>query len=225
MKPAVKSLVFFLFLLGSFAESFADDSHGHWEFWNSDSVEARLGKSLRARFGQEFRYHTGVHYYTHTDLVMIFDRNPNFEWETGYRQVLSKADNRWGQEDRLFLRAIPQWKWGRLELADTNTVEYRSFDDGHKLWRYRNKLAISVPARIGNFRFNPYVADEIFIYLTGKDRMDFYRNQFYVGAKSSLGRNVELDLYYMGQSKEKELDEGEIWRNFNVMGVKLRISF
>ena len=117
-------------------------------------------------------------------------------------------------ENRLGLAATLQFPLGRFTLTDRNLFERRLREPTDSS-RYRNRLQIARPLKLGGLELTAYLADEVSYDWTLKG---WTRNRLAAGATRRLNRNLTLDLYYM-----RQMDGFSRPGNLNVIGSVLRI--
>ncbi|MCE1246067.1 MAG: DUF2490 domain-containing protein [Firmicutes bacterium] len=212
------SFILALLMIAATPAAFADG----WEFWNNDSLEHDFTKDLSGKFEKEFRFHNGDEYYQHTDFGMTFNGSKKLEWGAGFRQIFITEKNLWSKEDRPYVFATYKWNMNSIQFSNRILYEHRFFSDKTNSGRFRNRFAIQFPQK--KLKITPYIADEVFFIHDREEPIDFSANRLYLGVKFKTGKNLEWDVYYLRQSKEKEVMEGEYWKDFDVMGVKLKID-
>ncbi len=201
-------------------------AQGHWEYWSETTARFKPDRQNEIRLDKTIRFHKGAMHYTHSDLHFRHRHNSTLRTGLGYRLVEYRSDDRWKTEHRPYGLAVLDVPVGSFDLENRHKMEYRMKPAEAGLWRYRNRLRVALPVRIGeNYRIKPYVADEIFIYLNGQDSFEISRNRLSTGIEFPLGKNSGAEFYYLAQTQEIDLDEGEVWRNYNVIGIKLNFTF
>lgn len=105
------------------------------------------------------------------------------------------------QEHRLILNATAKFNVKQFTLTDRNLVERRVRHARGDFTVYRNRLQIDHPARIGNFKFKPFLADEIWYSTqpTATGRMGWFRNRISGGIIKSFGERFNAELFYLRQ--------------------------
>lgn len=100
-------------------------------------------------------------------------------------------------EDRLIFAATLRAPLGKFTLSDRNQFERRYRHAQGVSERYRNRLQIEHPFKIGDTQLNWYIADEI-QYDWAVD--DWSRNRFTIGVSRKFNKYFTNDLYYLRQS-------------------------
>lgn len=105
------------------------------------------------------------------------------------------------QEHRLVLNATAKFNLGRTTFTDRNLLERRVRHARGDFTVYRNRLQIDHPVRLGNFKFKPFIADEIWYSTqpTSTGRMGWFRNRISVGINKSFGERFNTDFFYLRQ--------------------------
>ena len=65
---------------------------------------------------------------------------------------------------------------------------------------YRNRLQIDYPVKIGNFTFNPFVADEIFFNSSLPAQGGWTRNRIGGGIIKQTGEKSNFEIFYVRQN-------------------------
>lgn len=104
-------------------------------------------------------------------------------------------------EERLVLNVTGKFTAGQWTFTDRNLFERRVRPGSPDFNVYRNRLQIDHPARIGRFKFKPYVADE-FWYSTQRDaigRLGWFRNRISVGIIRQLNERLTGEIFLLYQ--------------------------
>ena len=101
-------------------------------------------------------------------------------------------------EHRFNLAAIVRFPdLEKFVITDRNLVERRLFDLRPSTVRYRNRLQVERPFRIGKVGVQLFASDEVF-YDSGARA--WTRNRFTVGGNHAFNKHFTGELYYMRQS-------------------------
>ncbi len=122
--------------------------------------------------------------------------------------------NRFGTEERATFAATVTAPIGKFTLTDRNQFERRFRQPQGEQTRYRNRLQIAHPFKLGGTQFSWFVADEVFYDWAVND---WARNRFTVGASHKFNKHFTGDLYYLRQSDRRTLP-GDL----NVIGTAFR---
>lgn len=104
-------------------------------------------------------------------------------------------------EERLVMNITGKITAGQWSFTDRNLFERRVRPGSPDFNVYRNRLQIDHPARIGRFKFKPYVADE-FWYSTQRDaigRLGWFRNRISVGIIRQLNERLTGEIFLLYQ--------------------------
>jgi hypothetical protein len=99
-------------------------------------------------------------------------------------------------ENRFSADGIVNFKIRKFQITDNNVFEFR-FRRSSNSQRYRNRLKISHPAKIGKTKIELFASDEV--YYEWKERA-WTRNRFKVGFGKDLGERGDYEIYYMLQN-------------------------
>ena len=200
--------------------------NGHWEFWSETTASMRTDAKTQLRLDKAVRFHRGSMYYTHSDLHLRRKLRRNLKTGIGYRLVKYRSGEKWKTEHRPYGLVVLSSRAGSFNTENRHKLEYRMKQGSPGQWRYRTRLKVGLPVKIGGTTtVEPYLSDEIFVNLNGAKRGDIYRNRLYTGIGVPLGKDITAEFYYLAQTQEIDLDEGEVWRNYNVIGLKLKFEF
>jgi hypothetical protein len=106
------------------------------------------------------------------------------------------------QEHRLIFNATVKFKLGELAVTDRNLIERRVRHATRDFTVYRNRLQLDYPARLGEFKFKPFVADEIW-YSTqagAQARQGWFRNRISAGIIKQFGERFNAEFFYLRQT-------------------------
>lgn len=104
-------------------------------------------------------------------------------------------------EHRLVMNITGKAKLGEFTFTDRNLIERRVRHQNRDFTVYRNRLQIDHPAKIGNFSFKPFVADEVW-YSTQKTatgRQGWFRNRISAGIIKQFGPRLNAEFFYLRQ--------------------------
>ena len=99
-------------------------------------------------------------------------------------------------ENRLSADGVVNFKTRKFQITDNNLFEFRFRRSGNSQ-RYRNRLKISHPVKIGETKIELFASDEI--YYEWEERA-WTRNRFKVGFGKDLGERGGYEIYYMRQN-------------------------
>ncbi|HEY3027423.1 MAG TPA: DUF2490 domain-containing protein [Pyrinomonadaceae bacterium] len=117
-------------------------------------------------------------------------------------------------EDRLSFAATLKAPVGEFTLTDRNLFERRYRHAQGVSTRYRNRLQIEHPFKLGATQLTWFVADEVFYDWSFND---WVRNRFTIGVSRKFNKHFTGDLYYLRQN-DGHSSPGDI----HVIGTTLR---
>ena len=111
-------------------------------------------------------------------------------------------DGRRIQEHRLILNATVKFNAGAFALMDRNLLERRVRHSSADFTVYRNRLQIDHPAKIGSFKFKPFIADEIWYstQTSNAKTLGWFRNRISAGIIKQFGERFSADIFYLRQN-------------------------
>jgi hypothetical protein len=119
------------------------------------------------------------------------------------------------REERGTVGANLRLPLGKFTFNSRNWVERRWREPQPDAWRYRNRLQIEHPFKIGKTKFVWLVNDEFFY---DSVLNDWVRNRFAVGVNRTFNKHLTLDTYVMRQN-DGRTRPGDV----NVIGTTWRI--
>ena len=138
-----------------------------------------------------------------------------FTLQTSYFHREARPPNgRHEIEDRGTVGANVRVPLGKFTFNTRNWFERRWRSPQVNAWRYRNRLQLEHPFKIGKAKFVWVVNDEIFYDWSFHD---WVRNRFAVGVNHTFNKHFTLDMYVMrqndGRSRPGDLNIiGTTWR-------------
>jgi Protein of unknown function (DUF2490) len=126
------------------------------------------------------------------------------------------------KEHRLIFNATMKFKVGELTFTDRNLLERRVRHTSRDFTVYRNRLQLDYPARIGTFKFKPFLADEIWYSTQSgpQGRQGWFRNRISAGIIKQLGERFNAEVFYLRQTDGISLP-GDV----HAVGTLLRVYF
>ena len=119
------------------------------------------------------------------------------------------------REERGTVGANLRLPLGKFTFNSRNWVERRWREPQPDAWRYRNRLQIEHPFKIGKTKFVWLVNDEFFY---DSFLNDWVRNRFAVGVNHTFNKHLTLDTYVMRQN-DGRTRPGDV----NVIGTTWRV--
>lgn len=120
------------------------------------------------------------------------------------------------REERLTLGANLRIPMGKFNLNTRNWFERRWRDPQIDAWRYRNRIQLDHPFKIGKTKFSWLVSDEFFYDWSLRD---WVRNRFAAGISHSFNKHLTLEVYGMRQN-DGRTRPGDI----NIIGTTWRVK-
>lgn len=218
----MKRISFFIvgLILALAAQAHAYDDHD-FQIWNTDTEELKINDHWKVSTEQEFRWGDNASelFYQHYDVGAFYSFTKWFSAGGGYRHVLTKSKGKYGIEQEPYIHITVAGEAAGFKLESRNRFEYDHFDHQTDFGRYRNKFTLKFPWKVTALEVQPFVADELFLRFMKSDA--FTQNRFFAGFALSVTKNFKGELYYMLQSAKS----GEVWKDANVFGVKMKIGF
>jgi hypothetical protein len=118
------------------------------------------------------------------------------------------------REERFTLGANIRIPLGKFSLNTRNWIEHRWRDPQPDAWRYRNRIQLDHPFKIGKTKFTWIINDEFFY---DSFFNDWVRNRFSVGGSHAFNKHLTLEMYVMrqndGRSRPGDINIiGTVWR-------------
>lgn len=217
MKKIVLSFIILLCSLKAYAYENND-----FQVWNTEVEEFKVTKNSKIIFEQEFRWGDNANefFYQHYDVGFFYNFNKNINAGFGYRQVYDLKDGTFKPSEEPFWTLTFSDQLAGWKLDTRSRLEYRHFSYQTDAWRYRNKFTFKSPWEFTKLKIRPFISDEVFFNLTG---IDFSQNRLYGGLGLALCKNFSGEIYYMRNNIKSP---GTcVWRDANVFGTKLKVSF
>jgi len=215
----MKSIRFALILLAlPLVASSYDD--GDFQAWFDLYATYPLSTNLTARFEQEMWLgdDASEDFYHHSDISVIRRLCANADLALAFRHVEMLSGDEWRAEERPHAAVTLKAKADNWSFEDRNRFEYRTFDYKDDFLRYRNRLQVSHPAKMGTHSFTPYASEELF---ADSDTGDINQFRTIGGVKFRVSERVRSDVYYMWQTVERE---GE-WTDTHIAGLAIGYAF
>ncbi len=195
---------------------------GDFQIWNTDVEEFQLKKDLKLAFEQEFRWanNASEFYYQHYDAGLIYTLNKSWVIGGGYRQIYSRtASAPWQTESDPYAFVTYFGELLGFKFDDRSRFEYQYFRHKSDAGRYRNKLTIKPAWKLTKLEIQSFVSNEAFIMIG--NGQGFNQNRLSGGFSFSPIKNLKAEIYYMLLSSKT----GSRWRDYNVLGTKIKVSF
>jgi len=192
-----------------------------WQLWLEQKWRLKLRQQVSLFGGIELRFRNDMSdFFKHTDTVGLSIKplswlkiEPAYRYEWTEQATVDDTTI----ENRLYVNVTPMGSWGPFSVEDRHRIEFRHLN-GRDDWRYRNKPKLSVGIGNGWYRFEPYVADEVFY---GARAGAWNRNRVFLGIAKELEAHTEVELYYMIESNK----QGRDWDEVHVLGIVFAAAF
>jgi hypothetical protein len=118
------------------------------------------------------------------------------------------------REERYTLGANFRIPLGKFTLNTRNWFEHRWRHPQPDAWRYRNRIQLDHPFKIGKTKFTWIINDEFFYDWSFHD---WVRNRFSVGGSHAFNKHLTLEMYVMrqndGRARPGDINIiGTVWR-------------
>lgn len=126
------------------------------------------------------------------------------------------------KEHRLIFNATAKLKLGELTFTDRNLIERRVRHTSRDFTVYRNRLQLDYPARIGAFKFKPFIADEVWYSMQSgqQGRQGWFRNRISAGIIKQFGERFNAEVFYL-----RQMDGISFPGDVHALGTLLRVYF
>lgn len=115
----------------------------------------------------------------------------------GYEFLTTSQNGATKHEHRIVAQSVPKYVlFAKVLAQDRNRVEFRWTDGAYDI-RYRNKLTIDRPFKIGKLRLSPYASGELF---WDRKYHSWNQNQYAFGVQWPYHNVFMLDTYYQHQN-------------------------
>jgi hypothetical protein len=185
--------------------------------WNDNQVAVALNKQVDFNLYGTFRFGRNI---THlvdrrTGVGFTFKVGKYLTFAPSYLNIRTRPfEGRRANENRLTFAATVRAPLGKFTLSDRNQFERRLRSTGDST-RYRNRLQIEHPFKVGKTSMQAFASDEVF-YDWSVD--DWVRNRLAVGVSRKFNTHFTSDLYYMRQNDGRSRP-GDL----HIIGVTYRI--
>jgi len=149
-------------------------------------ADLRLGKFEKTRFVRP-----GAGFFYKQKFGKFFTVEPGYR----HRTLLEFRGKR-ESENILFVNGKIKFNIRKFEISQNNLVEFR-FRKSNNSQRYRPRLKISHPVKVGKTEIDVFASDEVY-YEWKNDA--WTRNRFKVGFGKKIGERADYELYYMRQN-------------------------
>lgn len=105
-------------------------------------------------------------------------------------------------EHRLIFNATGKLVLGKFTFTDRNLYERRVRHNSRDFTMYRNRLQLDHPARLGQFAFKPFIADEVFYSSQAHPNggnQGWFRNRIAAGILKQFSPRYYAEFFYLHQ--------------------------
>ena len=217
MKSSAASLTILFVCLGqAAAQSRVPESDN--QSWNDVQITVPVTKQVD--FTMQATLRLGDNFSQAVDqrwgVGFVFKLNKYFSLNQLYFHREARPPNgRPEREERVTLGAMVRFPAGKFTISDRNWFERRWREPQVDAWRYRNRLQVEHPFKIGKKKFTWFVADEVFY---DWSLHVWPRNRAAAGISRVLNKHLTVDLYYTRQndSHTRPGDLNIIWSTWRI---------
>ena len=170
------------------------------QLWNDVQIAVPLNGSVDMNFTGSFRLGRNL---THPvsergGVSFSFKARKFLTLETGYLYVASQpSEGRKSYNSTLSAGATIKFPIRRFVVSSRSQFERRFRSPQVDSNRYRHRMRIETPVKIGERKFNVFVSNEMFYDFR---QSEWTRNRFAAGMNKKLSKNLSYEWYYMRQN-------------------------
>ena len=198
----ILSFLFFLFFLISpvFPQTSDEEPRTDNQFRGEVEVAVPIVKDLFLTVGGDLRVgQVDDNRFVRGEVGVLYKQEigkyltvvPRYRYRA--EQLFSGASS---TENRLSADGVVNFKIRKFEITDNNLFEFRFRRSGNSQ-RYRNRLKVSHPLKVGKTNIDLFVSDEVYYEV---EERAWTRNRFKVGFGKDLGERGGYEVYYMRQN-------------------------
>lgn len=192
--------------------------------WNEVQITKPLSRrrdlllSGQLRFGRELTHPVEEQ----LTAALAFKINPYLTLTPTYSYVSQQPyAGRLVNQHRMVFVVTGRFTWRDLTFTSRHQLERRLIVGNPDSTVYRPRLMLEHPARLGSFKFKPFIWNEIryssLRQASGK-RLGWFRNRLALGINKQFTPHLSMDFYYLRQN-----DGFSRPGNIHAAGVSLRI--
>lgn len=196
---------------------------GNAEYWQGIGLDFNMDKNWKITVREELRVGKsgGDPYLHNTDVGLVYKGFGDWlNVGLNFKKEFEKdSSGKYRGENRPHLNLMFKGELFGCKLGNRVRLEYRDFQTKEDRWRFRNRFVVNMPFTLTEFNLQPYVADEIFIYL-GESKVT--QNRFMAGLSFKLSEGIKTNVYYMYKSSQSTSSG---WIDTNVIGTSVVFVF
>lgn len=192
-------------------------SRGDTQQWNDIQVTVPVSKIVDFNLYGTLRFGRDVSHLVdrRAGVGFTFKAGKYLTFAPSYLHIVMRpTEGRKVNENRLVFAATARVPIGKFTLSDRNQFERRLRFPTDST-RYRNRLQIEHPVKIGKTSLQLFASDEVFYDWSFNA---WVRNRFAVGVSRKFNQHFTADIYYMRQN-----DSHSTPGDLNVIGVTYRL--
>lgn len=182
------------------AQSQPPNPRGDTQSWNEVQFTVPFNEQVELTLSGEFRLgrNLGDFVDERVGASLRFKLGKYFEFSPGYEYILKQPDrSRNTFENRLSFAGTVKIPVGRFTVENRNQFERRLRNSQSDTTRYRNRLLISRPVKIGGVELDLFASEEVFY---DWSENDWTRSRFSVGGEKKFSEQFTLEVYYTRQN-------------------------
>ena len=208
----------FITLTGTaFAQTSRPAPEEDTQIWNDLQITLPLHKRVDLIFNGQLRIGRDVSHLVdeRAGAAFAFKAGKYVTLSPGYTYIATQpVAGQKGYENRLLFVGTVRFPLGRFTMSDRNQFERRLRDPVNST-RYRNRLQIEHPVKIGRFEIQLFVFDEVF---NDWSADSWVRNRFALGGSKKVNERFTIDVYYLRQNDGRSRP-GDL----HVLGTALKV--
>jgi hypothetical protein len=201
------------------AQDSSVDAEEDTQLWNDIQLAVGLSKEVDFNLFGTFRFGRDISHLVdrRAGVGLTFRAGKYLSLAPSYLNIVTRPfEGRKGNENRLIFAATVRLPLGKFVLSDRNQFERRLRFPLNST-RYRNRLQVEHPVKLGATELSLFAADEVQYdwSLNG-----WTRNRFIAGVSRRFSNHFTGDVYYMRQNDGRSRP-GDL----NVLGLTYRLRF
>lgn len=178
----------------------AVDSRTDTQSWNEFQFTIPVTKQIDLTLTGEFRLgrNLGDFVDERVGASLRFKLGKYFEVSPGYEYIVKQPEPRRNTyENRLSFAGTIKIPAGRFTIEKRSQFERRLRNSQSDTTRYRNRLLVSRPVKIGDVELELFVSEEVFY---DWSENAWTRNRFSIGGEKKISEQFTLEVYYTRQN-------------------------